>query len=78
MFMANGGGLSRQVLLYMLVLLIAYHVFQPTEGDMDMMGVEEGVDSFTLLHHDLNVCTNSVSLHRNTEPEVLQNSRANL
>ena len=27
------------------------------------MKMVEGVDTFTLLHHDLNICTNSVSLH---------------
>jgi hypothetical protein len=26
----------------------------------DVMNVNEGIDSFTLLHHDLNICTNSV------------------
>ena len=28
-----------------------------------MMKREDAVDSFTLLHHDLNICTNSVSLN---------------
>lgn len=32
---------------------------QPSE-DSDMMEREEGIDSFTLLHHDLNCCTNSL------------------
>ena len=35
-------------------------LFQPSE-ESDMMSREEGVDTFTLLHHDLNVCTNHVS-----------------
>ncbi|KAK3084827.1 hypothetical protein FSP39_019738 [Pinctada imbricata] len=30
----------------------------PPSDDSDMMTWEEGVDAFTLLHHDLNVCTN--------------------
>ena len=30
-------------------------------GDAGMFEVEEGVDCLTLLHHDLNICTNSVS-----------------
>ena len=33
-----------------------------------MLKREEGVDCFTLLHHDLNVCTNSVSSrHKNND-----------
>ena len=28
--------------------------------DADVMQRVEGVDAFTLLHHDLNICTNSV------------------
>ncbi|XP_069135589.1 protein hobbit-like isoform X1 [Argopecten irradians] len=32
----------------------------PSEDSSDMMSREEGVDCFTLLHHDLNVCTNSL------------------
>jgi len=36
------------------------YVLQPSD-DSDMMKRDEGVDTFTLLHHDLNVCTNHVS-----------------
>ncbi|OWF48647.1 protein KIAA0100-like isoform X2 [Mizuhopecten yessoensis] len=32
----------------------------PSEDSSDMMSREEGVDCFTLLHHDLNICTNSL------------------
>ncbi|KAL3856242.1 hypothetical protein ACJMK2_011019 [Sinanodonta woodiana] len=31
----------------------------PPSDDSDMMQREEGVDVFTLLHHDLNICSNS-------------------
>ncbi|CAH1800960.1 unnamed protein product [Owenia fusiformis] len=31
---------------------------QPPSEDSDMWEQERGVDSFTLLHHDLNICTN--------------------
>ncbi|XP_052074223.1 protein KIAA0100-like isoform X2 [Mytilus californianus] len=31
----------------------------PPSDDSDMMSREQGADSFTLLHHDLNICTNS-------------------
>ncbi len=34
---------------------------QPADDQGDMMQREEGVNAFTLLHHDLNICTNSVS-----------------
>ncbi|KAJ8312524.1 hypothetical protein KUTeg_009897 [Tegillarca granosa] len=33
----------------------------PSEDSDVMISKEEGVDTFTLLHHDLNICTNSVS-----------------
>ncbi|XP_071094347.1 protein hobbit-like isoform X1 [Haliotis cracherodii] len=33
---------------------------KPPAEDEDMMGVEEGVDTFTLLHHDLNMCSNTL------------------
>lgn len=34
--------------------------FQPTD-ESDIVATEEAVDTFTLLHHDLNICTNFVS-----------------
>lgn len=35
-------------------------LFQPTD-ESDIVATEEAVDTFTLLHHDLNICTNFVS-----------------
>lgn len=32
----------------------------PSEVEMDMMKRQEGADAFTLLHHDLKICTNSL------------------
>jgi len=40
-------------------VLIYKSIFQPSD-DSDMMKRDEGVDTFTLLHHDLNVCSNHV------------------
>lgn len=36
-------------------------LFQLNNDQPDMMSADEGVDAFTLLHHDLEICTNSVS-----------------
>ena len=48
---------------YALIIFVYVFFFQPSEESV-LMKREEGIDTFTLLHHDLNVCTNNVSTVR--------------
>lgn len=40
---------------------LIFYSLQPTDSNVGVMEVEEGIDTFTLLHHDVCVSTNSVS-----------------
>ena len=42
-------------------LIPVFYLLKPTD-ESDIVASEEAVDTFTLLHHDLNICTNFVSI----------------
>ena len=42
-------------------LICVFYLLKPTD-ESDIVASEEAVDTFTLLHHDLNICTNFVSI----------------
>lgn len=48
-----------------------FFFFQPTD-ESDIVATEEAVDTFTLLHHDLNICTNFVSNYLNLFYSVVE------
>jgi len=52
----------------MSILVVASHGFlcdtQANADESYVMSSHEGGDVFTLIHHELNICTNSVSLSR--------------